>query len=86
MTFHFNRSLIHLQNELFDGTGCISSLLNVARGNTRPLDLYLTETKASDGVQQNLGFLHVCEYNPFLIEITFLKSSYFDGKPSISTT
>ena len=61
MIFHSNRSLIHLQNELFDGTGCISSLLNVARGNTRPLDLYLTETKASDGVQQNLGFLHVCK-------------------------
>ena len=68
-TFHFNRSLIHLQNELFDGTGCISSLLNVARGNTRPLDLYLTETKASDGVQQNLGFLHVCKSELYLLKL-----------------
>ena len=55
------RSVIHEQGEAYDRSGCITSTLNVAKGNKKPLDLYLAETKAEDGVQQNVGFLHICE-------------------------
>lgn len=53
------RSIIHEQGEAYDKSGCITSTLNVAKGNKKPLDLYLAETKADDGVQQNVGFLHI---------------------------
>ena len=56
------RSLIHTLGESFDGCGVISSIVNVARGNRQPLDLYLAETKAEDGiVQQNVGSLQICK-------------------------
>lgn len=58
----FFRSLIHTLGESFDGCGLISSIVNVARGNRQPLDLYLAETKAEDGiVQQNVGSLQICK-------------------------
>ena len=62
------RSLIYEQGESFDGSGCITSALNVARGNSRQLDLYLAETKVDGKVQQNVGFLHICEYDS-IVEI-----------------
>ena len=60
---HLVRSIIHEQGEAYDKSGCITSTLNVAKGNKKPLDLYLAETKADDGVQQNVGFLHICKLN-----------------------
>ena len=56
-----SRSLIYEQGETYDGLGSVSSTLNVARGNTQKMDLYLAETKAEDRVQQNVGFLHICK-------------------------
>ena len=58
---HLDRLVIHEQGEAYDKSGCITSTLNVAKGNRKPLDLYLAETKAEDGVQQNVGFLHICK-------------------------
>ena len=62
LSFSSIRSLIHTLGESFDGCGVISSIVNVARGNRQPLDLYLAETKAEDGiVQQNVGSLQICK-------------------------
>ena len=69
------RSIIHEQGEVYDKSGCITSTLNVAKGNKKPLDLYLAETKADDGVQQNVGFLHICKLT-FLFFSLDLKTNY----------
>ena len=73
---HLVRSIIHEQGEVYDKSGCITSTLNVAKGNKKPLDLYLAETKADDGVQQNVGFLHICKltFLFFSLEILWAKN------------
>ena len=68
---HLDRSVIHEQGEAYDKSGCITSTLNVAKGNRKPLDLYLAETKAEDGVQQNVGFLHICKFDFYVNILLF---------------
>lgn len=61
-----SRSLIHAQNEPFDGKGAVSSVMNVARGKIIPLDLFHMDTSGTDVVDgpvnelpHRIGFLHI---------------------------